>query len=323
MVDFSKLKKKNTLETLTKKLEEQSHSTFQDKDTTYWFPTLDKAGNGSATIRFLPAPPMDPEDSLPWVKSYVHAFKGVGGWYIENSLTTINQADPVADYNSKLWDTNLEANREIVRKFQKRKKRIVSGIYVITDAGKPENEGKVFRFRYGDKIFAMLSLMMNGNSTTHPGTIEDYFDDVVPAFDPFNFWKGANLKLRVKKVEGYSNYDNSKFAKPSPLFNDDEKIEEVWKQQYSLQEILDPKNFRSYDELKTKLYKVLGKVDETGMGVENSALNLSAKPVLTRTTEKAIQSVVRDIPPWDEASRVDEDEKDTTLDYFQSLLKDT
>jgi hypothetical protein len=177
---------------------------------------------------------------------FSHGFQGPGGWYIENSLTTLGQKDPVSEYNTQLWNSGIEANKEIARK-QKRRLTYISNVLVIKDTANPANEGKVFLYKYGKKIFDKIK-----------EKIEPQFEDE-KAVNPFSFWDGANFKLKIRKVEGYRNYDKSEFDNPSPLFDgDDDKIEKVWKAEYSLKEFLDPKHFKSYDELKSKLDRVLG-----------------------------------------------------------------
>jgi hypothetical protein len=246
MVDFAKLKAssgKKSLESLTQELTKVSGNESNNKDDErFWQPTADKAGNGYAVIRFLPAPG---EEDVPFIRLFEHGFKGPGGWYIENSLTTLGKNDPVSDYNTKLWNSGIESNKEIARK-QKRKLNFISNIYVVHDSGNPDKEGKVYLFKYGKKIFDKLKEAM-----------EPQFEDE-EAVNPFDLWSGANFKLKIRQVEGYRNYDKSEFDKAGPLFDDDKKLEAVWKQEYSLQEFLAPSNFKSYEELEARLSKVLG-----------------------------------------------------------------
>ena len=231
------LRRANTLDKLLSQV--QAESAPQEKksyvDERLWKPELDKSGNGYAVIRFLPAPE---GEELPWVKMFKHAFQGpTGKWYIENSLTTLGgQKDPVSDYNSQLWNTGLESDKEIARK-QKRKLEYYSNIYVVSDSKHPENEGKVFLFRYGKKIFDKLMAAM-----------QPEFEDETP-INPFDFWEGANFKLKIRKVDGYWNYDASSFENVSALKDNDDDLNAIWKTQYSLQEFLAPTNFKSYDEL--------------------------------------------------------------------------
>jgi hypothetical protein len=213
-------------------------------DERLWKPEMDKSGNGYAVIRFLPAP--DGED-IPWAKIWSHAFQDKGGWYIENSLTTLNQKDPVGEMNRELWNSGRDSDKEIARK-QKRKLSYYSNIYVVEDPLHPENEGKVFLYKFGKKIFDKLTEAM-----------QPQFADEKP-INPFDMWEGANFKLKIRKVEGYWNYDKSDFASPSSLggFSDDE-LEAVWKQEYSLTEFTDARNFKTYDDLLTRLNMVLGR----------------------------------------------------------------
>ena len=245
MVDFKSLKAasgKKSLESLTSELNKLSGGESKGADDRFWSPTVDKAGNGYAVIRFLPPPA---NEDVPFVRIFDHGFQGPGGWYIENSLTTLGKNDPVSEYNSKLWNSGIEANKEIARK-QKRRLHFISNVYIVTDSGNPENEGKVFLFKYGKKIFEKL------NAAMHP-----QFEDEKP-MNPFDLWTGANFKLKIRKFEGYRNYDKSEFDEVGPLLSDDSELEKIWNKEYSLQEFLDPKNFKTYDELKKRLNLVLG-----------------------------------------------------------------
>jgi hypothetical protein len=199
-----------------------------------------------AIIRFLPAPSVDGEDALPWVRVFSHGFQGPGGWYIENSLTTLNQKDPVSEYNSTLWNSGIEANKEIARK-QKRRLNYIANVFVVSDPSNPENEGQIRIYKFGKKIFDKITEAMNPE-----------FADETPV-NPFDMWEGANFKLKIRNVEGYRNYDKSEFAEKSALLDgDDAKLEALWKQEHSLKEFLDPKHFKPYDLLKARLDKVLG-----------------------------------------------------------------
>jgi hypothetical protein len=246
MSNLSALKKNSSLGKLARALESTTKNSGSKEDERMWQPEVDAAGNGYAVIRFLDAPAVDGEDGMPWVQVFSHGFQGPGGWYIENSLTTLGQKDPVSEYNTQLWNSGIEANKEIARK-QKRRLTYISNVLVIKDTANPANEGKVFLYKYGKKIFDKIK-----------EKIEPQFEDE-KAVNPFSFWDGANFKLKIRKVEGYRNYDKSEFDTPSPLFDgDDDKIESIWKAEYSLKEFLDPKHFKSYDELKSKLDRVLG-----------------------------------------------------------------
>lgn len=245
-VSFSDLRKNRSaaFQDLTKKVESLKsggNRGDEDKDK-YWQPTVDKAGNGYAVIRFLPAPAGE-EDAF--VRMWDHGFQGPGGWYIEKSRTTINEADPVSELNSSLWQSGNEADKEIVRK-QKRRLSYISNILVVKDPANPENDGKVFLFKYGKKIWDKLQAAMFPE-----------FEDEKP-LNPFDMWEGANFKLKIRKVEGYRNYDKSEFDEPAPMFSDDDKMEAIWKSEHSLKALVDPSVFKSYDELKKRLDKVLG-----------------------------------------------------------------
>ena len=243
-MSFKDLKKQSKLGSLTAKLVkevEKMNNTGGNTDDRIWKLDVDKGGNGYAVIRFLPAPE---NDDLPFVKLYSHAFQGPGGWYIENSLTTLGQKDPVSEYNSLLWNNGTDLGKETARK-QKRKLTYISNVYVVKDPANPENEGKVFLFKYGKKIFDKLTAAM-----------QPEFEDE-EAIDPFDFWQGANFKLKAKNVAGYRNYDSSEFAAVTPLLDDDDALEAIWKKQYSLEEFVAADQFKSYDDLKKRLESVL------------------------------------------------------------------
>ena len=244
-MSISALRNQNSLDKLLKQVQ-KDESPVQEKksyvDERLWKPNVDKAGNGYAVIRFLPAPK---GEELPWVRVWNHAFQGpTGQWYIENSLTTLNQKDPVSEYNTQLWNSGVESDKEIARK-QKRKLQYYSNIYVVSDPANPENEGKVFLYKYGKKIFDKLMEAM-----------QPAFEDET-AINPFDLWEGANFKLKIRKVDGYWNYDKSEFEGASALKGSDEELETVYGQEHSLNEFLAPTNFKSYDELKTRLDAVL------------------------------------------------------------------
>lgn len=296
MSSFANLKRSSgsSLEKLSKAVESMNSSgSFNDGEENYWKCEVDKVGNGYAVIRFLPASPADGDDGLPWVKYYDHGFQGVGGWYIEKSLTTINKQDPVSEYNSQLWNSGIEANKEIARK-QKRRLHYVSNVYVVKDPKNPENEGKVFLFRYGKKIMEKITTAMNPQ-----------FEDDKP-FDPFDLWTGANFKLKIRKVDGYQNYDLSEFESPAALYDDDDVLESIWKKEHSLSDIIDPKNFKTFDELKSKLDRVLG-VTSSGMTTVERA-RATAKPEPKKED--------------DVFSDTGFDESDSDLDYFSNLLNE-
>ena len=265
-IDFSKLKESSSnLEKLTKAVEKlNSADSHSDKDN-YWKPEVDKAGNGMATFRFLPAPPQDGDEGLPWVKVFSHGFQGPGGWLIDNCLTTKGQQCPVCEHNNRLWNSGIEANKEIVRK-QKRKLNYIANVYIISDPKHPENEGQIKLFKFGKKIFDKINEAMN----------PAFADEV--AINPFDMWKGANFKLKIRKVDGYQNYDKSEFESPSALFDDDDKLEKIWEQEHSLQELVADKEFKAYDDLKARLDKVLGATDVPKTTVEQARAKIPSLP---------------------------------------------
>lgn len=313
MVDFSALKKSkgSNLEKLAKAVESMNtnQNNSSENEMEYWKLGSDKAGNGYAVIRFLPTPMQDIEnDGLPWVKYYDHGFQGPGGWYIEKSLTSIGKDDPCGKINSDLWQSGIEANKEQARK-QKRRLHYVSNIYVIKDSKNPENEGKVFKYSYGKKIFEKITQAMN----------PQFEDDV--AFDPFDLWSGANFKLKIRKVDGYPNYDMSEFDRPSALFDDDTKLEKIWKSEYSLLELLDEKNFKDYATLETKLKRVLGLT--TSATKYKSAEDYNSKALDKQEDSDFLKSRIEETKTKTEtsiSSSVDEEDED--LSYFESLIDD-
>jgi hypothetical protein len=251
MVDFANLKRSSgNLDKLSKAIEALNTSESSDNKDNYWKAEVDKAGNGMAVLRFLPAPAVDGDDALPWVKLFSHGFQGPGGWLIDNCLTTKNQQCPVCEHNSSLWNTGIEANKDIVRK-QKRKLNYIANVYIVSDPKHPENEGQIKLFRFGKKIFDKISEAMN----------PQFADE--QAINPFDLWAGANFKLKIRKVEGYQNYDKSEFESPAPLSTDDAKLEKIWKSEHSLKEMTADKEFKTYDELSTRLNRVLGLNGET------------------------------------------------------------
>ena len=295
-MSFASLKKQSSLGSLTAKLVKEVEKTNKgggSGDDRLWKPEVDKAGNGYAVVRFLPAP--DGED-LPWAKLYSHAFQGPGGWYIENSLTTNGAKDPVSEYNSELWNTGIDSDKEIARK-QKRKLSYYSNIYVVKDPSNPENEGKVFLYKYGKKIFDKVMSAM-----------QPEFEDEEP-INPFDFWAGADFKIKIKKVAGYWNYDSSEFARPGALLDDDDAMEAIWKKEYSLTEITAGDQFKSYDELKKRLDYVLG--------------NKSQPKVDYETVEEESVSGFNDPdinPPAKQMTA--QESEDDALSYFQKLAEE-
>ena len=292
MSSFANLKRnRSSLEKLTKALESNTQSTESNSkdDNRFWQPSVDKAGNGMAVIRFLPAPAVDGDEGLPWVRIFHHGFQGPGGWLIDNCLTTVNEKCPVCEHNSTLWNSGVEANKDIARK-QKRKLSYIANVYVVSDPSNPENEGQIKLFKFGKKIFDKITEAMNPE-----------FADETPV-NPFDLWEGANFKLKMRNVEGYRNYDKSEFSDKSALLDgDDEKLENLWKSEFSLKEFTEKKHFKGYDQLKARLDKALG--------FESVAPKTKAEDFVAKTS-----------PDLEEASSfntsgVDDDD----LDYFKSL----
>ena len=305
-MSFSDLKKQSKLGSLTAKLVkevEKMNNSGGSSDDRIWKLECDKSGNGYAVIRFLPA--SEGED-LPFVKLYSHAFQGPGGWYIENSLTTLNQKDPVSEYNSMLWNNGTDAGKEQARK-QKRKLTYISNIYVVKDPANPENEGKVFLFKYGKKIFDKLTEAM-----------QPEFEDE-EAIDPFDFWQGANFKLKAKNVAGYRNYDSSEFARPEALLDDDDAMETIWKKQYSLAELVSPDQFKTYEELKKRLDYVLGNRGVTKMQ-DQETVEMEESWDAERRGETV--SSDNDFNSPDITTKSSDDEDDDTLAYFARLAEE-
>ena len=241
-MSFSSLKKSNFADLLSKAESLNKTESNRGPDERLWKPEVDKAGNGYAVIRFLPAP--EGED-LPWAQVWSHAFQGPGGWYIENSLTTLGKKDPVSELNRELWNSGADSDKEIARK-QKRKLSYYSNIYVVKDPANPQNEGRVFLYKFGKKIFDKITEAM-----------QPAFADETP-INPFDLWKGADFKVKIRKVEGYWNYDKSEFDSPSTLGDmDDTDLEAVWKKEYSLASFTADDQFKTYAELKSRLDTVL------------------------------------------------------------------
>ena len=297
MSSFANLKRnRSSLDKLTKAIEAtQSGSTESGSkdDTRFWQPSVDKSGNGMAVIRFLPAPAVDGDDALPWVRTFSHGFQGPGGWFIDNCLTTLNEKCPVCEHNNTLWNSGIEANKEIARK-QKRKLSYVANVLVVSDPSNSDNEGQIKLFKFGKKIFDKITEAMNPE-----------FADETP-INPFDMWEGANFKLKIRNVEGYRNYDKSEFADKSALLDgDDEKLEALWKKEFSLKEFTDPSNFKSYEVLKAKLDKVLG--FDGGSSVKTKAEDA----VFKKFDDEDVSVIDKKI--------VEHDDED--LDYFKSLAE--
>ena len=298
-MSLATMKKSNSLDKLLGAV--QAENSPQEKksyvDDRIWKPVMDKTGNGFAIIRFLPAPK---GEELPWAKLWNHAFQGpTGQWYIENSLTTIGQNDPVSEHNSALWNSGVESDKEIARK-QKRKLQYYSNIYVVKDGANSENEGKVFLYRYGKKIFDKIM-----------ETMQPAFEEDSP-INPFDFWEGADFKLKLRKVDGYWNYDKSEFADPSALSKEDAELEEIWGQTHSLTAFTDNSNFKSYDELKKRLDVVLSGTTKVG-NVTEMTTSFDDSPevsVVVDTKEEPAPTIT-----------VSEDDDDT-MSYFEKLAEE-
>ena len=302
-MSLSAMKKSNSLDKLLGAAEQENKPLEKKSyvDERIWKPVMDKTGNGFAIIRFLPAPK---DEELPWVKLWNHAFQGpTGQWYIENSLTTISQNDPVSELNSKFWNSGVESDKEIARR-QKRKLQYYSNIYVVKDSANPENEGKVFLYRYGKKIFDKVM-----------ETMQPAFEDETP-INPFDFWEGANFKLKLRKVDGYWNYDKSEFETASALADDDEKLEEIWKKQYSLSEFTAPTNFKSYDELQTRLNTVLSGTTKVGNVTDMQTGSAFDDSPSTST----VVDTKEEPAPTVSVSNTEDD--DDTMSYFEKLAEE-
>jgi len=304
-MSFATLKKnrQNELEKLTSELSKLNSSPQNREQDDYWKPEVDKSGNGMAIIRFLPAP--EGED-VPFVRIWDHGFKGPGGWFIEKSLTTLGQKCPVSEYNSMLWSQGTEADKTFVRTYTKRRLSYISNIYVVKDPANPENEGKVFLYKYGKKIFDKLTDMMSPE-----------FDDET-SVNPFDLWEGANFRLKMRNVEGYRNYDKSEFDSPSALSDDDEELEKIYNKEKSLAALVDPSNFMSYDELKSKLYRALA-LDGNGTANTVTADELTVESPKPRTV--AVREQPSQPESWSEDNEETDQSSDAGLSFFENLAK--
>jgi hypothetical protein len=296
-MSISALRNQNSLDKLLNQVKKDESPATEKKsyvDERLWKPQVDKAGNGYAVIRFLPAPQ---GEELPWVRVWNHAFQGpTGQWYIENSLTTLNQKDPVSEYNTQLWNSGVESDKEIARK-QKRKLKYYSNIYVVSDPANPENEGKVFLYSYGKKIFDKLMEAM-----------QPAFEDETP-INPFDLWEGANFKLKIRKVDGYWNYDKSEFESTSPLKGSDTELESIYNGEHSLADFVAPSNFKSYDELKARLDAVL-----TGSVV-------TGKTAAQMVEEEETPAPTFKSEPTPQPASID-NEDDDAMSYFEKLANE-
>ena len=299
-------KQRGNFDNLMKEVEKISNpkSNFKKGDDREWKPTVDKAGNGYAVIRFLPLSQGATDTGVPWVRIFNHGFQGPGGkWYIENSLTTLNKQDPVSELNTELWNSGVEANKEIARK-QKRRLNYWANILVVEDPSNPESEGKVFIYKFGKKIFDKIQ-----------DVLKPEFQDEKPV-NPFDFWEGANFKLKIRQVEGYRNYDKSEFDSPSAIAEDDAKIEAIWNTQYDLGTLVSPDQFKSYDELKSKLDMVLGtKTVPTAESISAQTNDAEDDHFVQKAT-----SVEASAPaPVSTPEPAIADDEDDTLSYFKQL----
>ena len=313
-MSFADLKKQSKLGSLTQKLvkevEKMNNNGGGSSDDRLWKLECDKSGNGYAVIRFLPAP--DGED-LPFVKLYSHAFQGPGGWYIENSLTTLGQKDPVSEHNRELWNSGIDSDKDTVRK-QKRKLSYYANIYVVQDKANPQNEGKVFLYKFGKKIFDKIMDAM-----------QPEFEDETP-INPFDFWQGANFKLKLAKVAGYWNYDKSEFAAPSPLLDDDDALEAIWNKEYSLAELVAPDQFKSYEDLKKRLDMVLGKKAKAASAEETEYDDYASVEQKRVSEEDALRKLEQQIVESNKGFNDSDitpsssnDEDDDAMSYFSKL----
>lgn len=282
-----------------------SGASEKSSDDRLWKVSTDKAGNGYAVIRFLPAPG---GEDVPFVRIWDHGFQGPGGWYIEKSLTTFNEPDPLGEMNQKLWNTGSKENQDIVRS-RKRRLSYFSNIYVVNDPANPANNGKVFLFKYGKKIFDKINDLMSPQ-----------FEDEKPV-NPFDLWAGANFKLKVRKIEGYPNYDKSEFDGPTPLADDDE-LERIWKSQYSLQELLDRKHFKTYADLKQRLDRALGNTsgETERKNYSNWEEDVTAEDIPFDSAPKATAPQFKAAAPKPAPSAVDDDDDD--IAFFKKLAED-
>jgi len=293
-MSFSALKKQSNLNTLLDEYEKQSTpDTKSFDDDRFWKPELDKSGNGYAVIRFLPAPD---EEEIPWVRMFSHSFQGPGGWYIENSLTTINKPDPVGETNRRLWNSGTESDKEIARR-QKRKLSYYTNIYVVSDPKHPEHEGKVFLYKFGKKIFDKVM-----------GSMQPEFEDE-NAVNPFDLWKGANFKLKIRKVDGFWNYDKSEFDAPTQLMDDESTLETVYNSEHGLKQFHENSNFKTYDELKEKMERVLGAARD----------NRTAEQVAQDVEDSFGSQEDNSKPPFDGGTPNVKSTPSDTMKYFENL----
>ena len=309
-MDFSSLKRssQSDFDALKSKVQETASGGGNKEQDNFWKPDVDSSGNGYAVIRFLPAPP---EEDLPYVQVWDHGFQGTGGWYIEKSLTTIGQKDPVSEMNSRLWNSGDESDKDIVRQ-RKRRLSYYSNILIVSDPKRPENEGKVFLYKYGKKIFQKIQDVINPE-----------FQDEEPV-NPFDLWKGANFRLKIRQVEGYRNYDKSEFDMSSEVEGGDERLEEIWKSEHSLKEFIDPSTFKSYSELEAKLHRVLG-IEDAGRGTSNAmeedVSDMGYSPQSSPAPDRETAEPAQDLPVAENPNVSEASTDDADLDYFKKLAE--
>jgi len=294
VMSFEDFKKRSmsgsNVQDLSKKLEKMNEKNSY-KDERFWRPELDKSSNGYAVIRFLDC--VQGED-VPFAKYFSHGFQGPGGWYIENSRTTLGEKDPVSEMNTKLWNSGVESDKDIART-RKRKTNYVSNIYIVSDPANPQNEGKVFLFRYGTKIFNKIQESM-----------QPEFEDEKPV-NVFNLWSGADFKLKIRRVSGFLNYDKSEFASPSPLLEgDDSVLKDIWDKQYPLSEFTDPENFKSYDELKKRLHEVIGD---------------NVRSMISDSPKSSAENIAEESSATEDSTSTVTEESDA-LSYFEKLASE-
>lgn len=295
-MSFSQLKKKSqaNIDALSKEIEKISKGSESYKDDRFWAPERDKSGNGFAVIRFLPPPQ---NEDLPWARLFSHGFQGKGGWFIENCPTTLGLPCPVCEANNELWNSGVESDKDIARQ-RKRKLSYISNIYVVSDPANKQNEGKVFLYKFGKKIFDKISEKM-----------KPQFEDESPV-NPFDFWSGANFKLKIRTVQGYVNYDKSEFDNPSQfLEGNDKELEKIWNMQYSLKEFSSPEQFKGYEELSSKLKLVL-----SGTG--------SGKSSIVDDADSLVSSVDKKSSKPKKESFDSEGEDEDAMSYFEKLVDD-
>jgi hypothetical protein len=301
-MDFNRLRTTNDLAKLQQAVEKQSKKRVGDNPDEYWLPTLDKAGNGSAKVRLLPSPPQDGEDGLPWAMYWRYAFQGNGGWYINKSLATLDLPDPCAEYTHKLYSSKLEANIAQAKKMNRQVTYEVN-VEILQDPAAPENDGLVRKWKFGKKIFAKIDTAMKGT------------EDIAP-FNPFDLFGGADFRIKIEQIvtdgKKFPNYDKSHFLTNAPRSTDNKFLESLWNQCFSLKDSLDPKSFKSYDELLKDLTRALGfnPFQET-----RSTVKVTEREVLPEAV-KTIKDA-DETPPWEKSST----DEEFGLDYFKSLTE--